>query len=109
MLTEILAVRMPSNSSAKDRRSIGVNVVYAFVNLPVKHELKFFLWSSVLVVDYVNVHCSCFRLFDVDMNERFMVYCYLFQKQLNKWINIEQLSVGLSAIGGSCLTGLVLG
>lgn len=108
MLTEILAVRMPSNSSVKDRRSIGINVVYAFVNLPVKHELKFFLWSSVLVVDYV-VHCSCIHLFDVDMNERFMVCCCLFQKQLYKWMNIEQLSVGLSAIGGSCLTGSVLG
>lgn len=99
---------MPSNSSVKDRRSIGINVVCAFVNLPVKHDLKFFLWSSVLVVDYV-VHCSCFRLFDVDMNECLMVYCCLFQKQIYTWINIEQLSVGLSAIGGSCLTGSVLG
>jgi len=103
-----LAVRMPSNSSVKDRRSSGINVVCAFVNLPVKHDLKFFLWSSVLVVDYV-VHCSCFCLFDVDMNERLMVYCCLFQKQIYTWINIEQLSVGLSAIGGSCLTGSVLG
>lgn len=99
---------MPSNSSVKDRRSIGINVVCAFVNLPVKHDLKFFLWSSVLVVDYV-VHCSCFRLFDVDMNECLMVYCCLFQKQIYTWINIEQSSVGLSAIGGSCLTGSVLG
>lgn len=81
---------------------------YAFVNLPVKHEQKFFLWSFVLVVDYV-VHCSCFHLFDVDMNEHFMVYCCLFQKKIHKWINIEQLCVGLSTLSGSSLTGSVPG
>ncbi|KAG6775297.1 hypothetical protein POTOM_018741 [Populus tomentosa] len=98
----IRPLRMPY---VKDRRSIGINVVYAFVNLPVKHELKFFLWSSVLVVDYV-VHCSCIHLFDVDMNERFMVCCCLFQNQLYKWMNIEQLSVDVirSAVGFTVFT-----
>lgn len=70
---------MISNSSVKDRRSIDIHLVYAFANLSVKLGQKFFLWSFVLVVDYV-VHCSCYHLFGVDMNENFMVYCCLFQK-----------------------------